>query len=205
MKRSIRLIIVLLFGASSLFAQEFAVDKKAMLISGSIAFSSSGGDLYVIGDKRLTEINLTMTFDYFIARQVIIGLPLTFHRKYIGDYNFTATIGIGPEIGYVYGKEKSQVLPYAKIGYQYVVMSSENFMTAYEYGAIGDGVQTDVIFSLGTLLLLQKHIGINPQISYHFQKHEADDGYYSSSYSYRELSQSGNVLRFSIGLTGLLY
>lgn len=205
MKRSIYIGILLLLGASSVFAQAFAVDKKAILISGSIAFSSSAGDLYVIGDKRLTEINLTTTFDYFVAPHVLVGLPVTLHRQYMGDYNVASTLGIGPEVGYIHGTEKSQVLPYAKAGYQYFVMSSENPLTAYDYGMIGDGVQTDIILSLGMILLLQKHIGISPQISYHFQSYGADDysDYYRSGPD--NPPELGNTLRFSIGLTGVLY
>ena len=206
MKQFICFGIILLLGASSVFAQEFAADKKAIHVSGSVAFSSSGGDLYVIGDKRLTEVNLTATFDYFIASHIFIGLPVTLHRQYQGDYNIASTLGIGGEVGCVYGKGKSQVLPYAKIGYLYSVMSSDNSMMRYEYGAVGDGVQTEIILSLGMLLLFGKHIGVNPHISYHFQQYGADEyDYYYDLNDQENPLESGNTLRFNIGLTGLLY
>jgi outer membrane protein W len=206
MKQFIFLGVILALGTSVAVAQEFATDKKTILLTGSAAFSSSGGDIYSVNDKRISELNLSATFDYFIARNILIGMPVTLHRQYIGDYNIESTLGVGPELGYVYGTAKSRVLPYAKVGYQYSVMSSENWLTSYYYGLIGNGIQTDLIFSLGMILLLQKHVGLNPQISYHFQRYDTDSYYYGYyGYSLGSASQTGNILQFSIGLTGLLY
>jgi len=206
MKRFLFLGVILSLSASVAVAQEFAADKKAIFLTGSAAFSSSDGDLYSYSGKRLIELNLTATFDYFIVRHVLIGMPVTLHRQYKGDYNIASTLGVGPELGYVYGAAGSQILPYAKVGYLYSVLSSENWLTSYSYGLIGNGIQTDLIFSLGMILLVQKHVGINPQISYHFQRYDADS-YYDDYYSHGlgSASETGNILQFSIGLTGLLY
>lgn len=61
------IVILILFTFSLLFSQKYPIDKKASLVTGSLSFSSSGGELYENSDVDRfdqTEINLFLSLFY---------------------------------------------------------------------------------------------------------------------------------------------
>ena len=55
MKKLITILIVSIC-STNLLAQEFALDKGAVIIGGNISFSSLGGDLFEDSDGKFREI-----------------------------------------------------------------------------------------------------------------------------------------------------
>jgi hypothetical protein len=185
------LITAILLFAGSAYSQNFAVGKKAWIISGAVEFSSSSGDLYENenGDA-LTTISFIPSADYFVVPNVFVGGMISYSSASQGDFSMSA-LGIGPEVGYALGKAESKVFPFAKIGFQYLSNSWDS----------GDGTEketgSDVTIAIGVIFPVKQHIGITPQLSYHIQSLKGDwEG---------AESVSGNILSVGVGITGLVY
>jgi hypothetical protein len=186
MKKIILSILLLLFSATFAFSQDYAVDKGAFILSGTGGFLSQGGDLYEdLEENRLSTFTLTSAVNYFIVRNVFIGAGLSYNRMAQGDAS-VSTIGIGPTVGYAFGKTESKSNPYIAASIQ-----------LYSLGTDGDTTSgTDISIGAGMIFSIKEHLGLIIEAGYHFQnlKNEA----------WPE-SISGNIFSISIGIAGLLF
>lgn len=186
----VALVLCLVVGTA--FSQDFAVDKKAWIISGTVEFSSSSGDLYENADgDAVTEIGFMPAADYFVMPNIFVGGMISYVSMSQGDVS-VSSMGIGPEVGYAFGNADSKVFPFAKAGFQYLSMSAD-----YGSGNDFDATQTDIIISLGVILPVKEHIGISPELSYHIQSYDPDvEG---------ADTIDGNVIRLGVGIAGLVH
>ncbi|WP_297100160.1 outer membrane beta-barrel protein [uncultured Draconibacterium sp.] len=180
----------LLVSTSSLFAQEFAVDKGATFISGVASFTSQGGELFEDYDgNNASTFNLSPSVNYFVGKNFFIGGGLEFAHEKQGDYK-SNNIGLGPQIGYAFGNEKSTAFPYFDIGLRYYGMS-------VDYGSgNSEGSGTDIFLGAGIVVPVKSHLGITFEAGYHMMdinEKESDTSY------------SGNIFAIGIGIVGLLF
>ena len=78
MKKLITMIIVLLLCSTVLYAQNHPVDKGAKTIMGKASYSSMGGEYM---DNRYTIISLSPNVNYFLARNIFLGLGMSYTRS----------------------------------------------------------------------------------------------------------------------------
>lgn len=186
MKKIILSILLLSFSTTFAFSQDYAVDKGAFILSGTGGFISQGGDLYEdFEENRLSTFTLTSAVNYFVVRNMFIGAGLSYNRMAQGDAS-VSTIGIGPTVGYAFGKKESKSNPYIAAGIQ-----------LYSLGSDGDTTSgTDISIGAGMIISIKEHFGLIIEVGYHFQnlKNEA----------WPE-SISGNIFGISIGIAGLLF
>jgi len=186
MKKIILSILLLSFSATFAFSQDYAVDKGGFILSGTGSFTSQGGDLYEdFEGNRLATFSLTSTVNYFVVRNVFIGAGLAYTRMSHGDASMS-TIGIGPTVGYAFGKAESKSYPY--------IDTSIHF---YSIGADGETTSgTNILISAGMIFSIKEHLGLILEIGYNFQNLKHED--------WAE-SESGNAFVISIGIAGLIF
>ena len=186
MKRIILSILLLSFIATFAFSQEFAVDKGGFILSGTGSFTSQGGDLYEdFEGNRLSTFSLTSAANYFVVRNVFIGAGISYNRISQGDSSMS-TIGIGPTVGYAFGKAEGKSYPYVATGIHFHSLGFDGETTS----------GTNILISAGMIFSVKKHLGLVLEIGYNFQnlKHEDWDE-----------SMSGNAFVISIGIAGLIF
>ncbi|HOU96935.1 MAG TPA: outer membrane beta-barrel protein [Bacteroidales bacterium] len=175
----------------NLSAQEYAIDKKATIVSGYASFMNKGGDLFEDSDgNNSTTFNFTPTVNYFIIKNLFAGVGIELSTDSQGDYN-SNSFGIGPQIGYAFGNSQSNVFPYLDLGIRYYKMN-------IDYGADDDFKisGSDLYLSFGVIVPVKTHIGLIFEGGYHMmdlKNKDADD------------SVSGNIFSIGIGISGLLF
>jgi hypothetical protein len=186
MKKIILSILLLLFSATFAISQDYAVDKGAFILSGTGSFTSQGGDLYKdFEGNRLSTFSLTSAADYFVVRNVFIGAGITYTRMSQGEDSMS-TVGIGPTVGYAFGKAEGKSYPYIATGIQF-----------YSVGADDETIPgTNIFIGAGMILSIKEHLGLVLEIGYNFQKLKHED--------WAE-SESGNAFIISIGIAGLIF
>jgi len=185
MKRIISSILLLSFIATFAISQDYAVDKGAFILSGTGGFMSQGGDLYEVGEDRLSTFSLTSVANYFVIPNVFIGAGITYTRVSQGEDSMS-TIGIGPTVGYAFGKAEGKSYPYIAGGFHF-----------HSIGANDETISgTNILVSAGIILSIKKHIGLVLEIGYNFQNLKHED--------WAE-SESGNAFVVSIGIAGLIF
>jgi len=187
------ILIAIFFGglSSTVSAQQYAIDKKATIISGTGIFTSQGGDLFEDndGNKALTFI-FTPSINHFITKNFFIGGSLEFSTESQGDYKSNG-IGIGPQIGYAIGGSQSKAFPYLDLGIRYYKMNAD-------YG-FGDNYQfsgSDISLGFGVIVPIKAHIGLIFEGGYHMLDLKDKDS--NNSYS-------GNIFSIGVGIAGLLF
>jgi hypothetical protein len=181
-------LLVLLVGVGTASGQgrSEATNKGAMLVSGAVAFSSQGGDLYG-EDDRLTTIAIAPSLFYFVVPGLGIGGDFTLSRLSRGDASAT-TWGFGPKIGYFFDSGSS-VIPFVEGGGSYLSI-------AYSEGE-EDESEGGLRFKLGGGLLIRKdHMAVSIEAAYildRFKFEGADD------------ATTGNTILISVGFGGFLY
>jgi hypothetical protein len=191
LNKCLLVVLVLCLVVGTAFSQDFAVDKKAWIISGAVEFSSSSGDLYENSDgDAITEIAFGPAADYFVAPNIFVGGMISYVSWSRGDVS-TSAIGIGPEVGYAFGNGVVNVFPFAKAGFLYLSES-------VDWGDDTDKVTgSDITITLGVILPVKQHIGIIPQLSYHIQTMKGDwEG---------AESEDGTIIRVGVGIAGLVH
>ncbi|HLP75270.1 MAG TPA: outer membrane beta-barrel protein [Bacteroidales bacterium] len=190
--RSIIIIIWFIGLSSTTSAQEYPIDKKAVIISGSGSLLSQGGDLYEGFEKgRATIINVSPTINYFILKHLFIGAGFDFYQESQRNIN-NNLFGIGPQIGYAFGGPDGRVFPYIDMGFRYY--SSKQY-----YGGIVSDLKrsgSDAVFGFGVIVPVKTHIGILFEGGYHIirLKNKVYD-----------IGNSGNTLSIGLGISGLLF
>lgn len=191
MKTRLSFLILLLIVVNTYsFAQEYAVDKGATWLSGTVSFSSSGGELFEDYDGNNSSVfNLAPSINYFVGKNFFMGGGLDFSLEKQGDYQ-SNSIGVGPQIGYAFGNQDSRAYPYLDLGLRYYGMS-------VDYGSgNSEGTGTDIFFGAGINVPLRPHLGLTFEAGYHMlniKEKEYDDTY------------SGNIFAIGIGIVGLLF
>ncbi len=190
--KSILLIICSIGLSSILSAQEYAIDKKAMIISGSGSILSQGGDLYETPqNEKVTIISLSPTINYFVFKNLFVGCGIEFYTESQGKDN-SNSIGIGPQIGYAFGGPQSKVIPYIDLGIRY-------YKTKQYYGSlIGDFKMSgsDVLFGFGVIVPVNTYIGLILEGGYQLIRLKNKE---------YDIGNSGNTLSIGVGIVGLLF
>lgn len=192
MKFKIILCIICFSGLSfTVSAQQYAIDKKATIISGSGSFMSQGGDLFEDTDgNNATTITFSPNINHFITKNFFIGGGIEFSTESQGDYKSDG-IGIGPQIGYVFGGPQSKALPYLDLGIRYYKMNVD-YGFADDYQISG----SDISLGFGVIVPIKAHIGLIFEGGYHMldlKDKDSDD------------TLSGNILSIGVGIAGLLF
>jgi hypothetical protein len=104
----VQIIVIILLLATSVWAQNFPVDKGSTTISGSFTISTAGGTLYDrFNEDRRSNYELDPAANFFVLPGFAIGGKLLFSRTAQGDYH-DITWGIGPEVNYYLGVDKDR-------------------------------------------------------------------------------------------------
>lgn len=183
MKR-ISFFILFLFALNHLFGQEYAADRGAFIVGGAASFSSSGGELYQQMGKRTTSATIIPSVDYFVLRNFFVGATVQYSGVKEGDSR-VHSIGAGPEIGYVFAKPESKILPIVSAGY---LFTKNNYKVTDLY--FPDSSSSEFNFAAGVIVPVQKHIGVTLGAVYRLQKLE---------------HESGNIFALTVGINGLLF
>jgi hypothetical protein len=181
--------LLLTFGFTMVWSQEYATDKGAKFFGLSGSFSSQSGDLYEDNDGNgLTSINLNPSFNYLVAKNFFIGGGLEFLNQKQGDYS-QSTIGIGPQIGVFFANQESKVFPYLSLGFKYYSMSM-----GFGSGSDASLSGTNISLGAGMVIPVQEHIGITFDCSYNIQNLKTSG-----------VSVSGNILTIGVGILGFIF
>jgi hypothetical protein len=206
MKKYYFLTVLLLLVVYSVSAQDYAAGKGAFIVNGTASFSSSGGKLYEsLDNKRITSLQLTPSIDYFLLRNCFVGSTLIYSHDKIGSRKEN-TYGIGPELGFVFAKPGSKILPVISLGYLFTSQSTGYINSPYDdydpgYGGYGNGydmnesMHSDEIFAaFGVIIPVMKHIGLT-----------IGGIYRSQNFKQSGFKTSGNIFALNVGINGLLY
>jgi hypothetical protein len=192
MKIKTILFVICFIGLSSIVsAQQYAIDKKATIISGSASFISQGGDLYADGDgNNATTFTFTPVVNHFVTKNLFVGGSMEFSTEGQGDYKSNG-IGIGPQIGYAFGGPQNKAYPYIDLAILYYSMNeSYGGSSNYHYGG------SDIAFGFGVIVPVRDHIGLIFEGGYQLLNLKNKDS---------EDSYSGNIFSIGVGLAGLLF
>ena len=199
MKILLVLVCVALLAFGTVYGAEFAAGKGAMIVSGSVGFANYSGDSYKTyengeeKDAALTEIWFQPALDYFIMDNLFIGGKLFFDSESQDPWSMS-TFGIGPEIGYAFGKPESKMFPYGKLGFAYASSNYDPGTTgSTDYTITG----TDIAIAVGLIFPVVEHVGFMPELSYHMESNKGD-------WDNAE-SMSDNVIMLSVGIAGLIW
>ena len=172
--------------ASSASAQGYAIDQGALVLDGTVSYSSDGGDLYEDADgNRVNTALVNPSVLYFVAPGLAIGGELYVENASQGDFSLT-TIGVGPEITYFFGGPESTVYPYVSAGLAYASLSSDFF----DASGIGFG------FGAGAAFMLTNSVAITAGGSYDILNLSVDQV---------DETESGNTFRLEIGVAAFLF
>ncbi len=169
------------------FAQEYAVDKGASIISGVVSFESSGGDLY--GSNRNTLFVFAPSFSHLVSRNFLIGGIIEYAGQWDGSYNATQ-IAFGPHLGFAAGNETSTTFPYFVAGFHYIT-SNSNYGSFFGSTSLSG---TEISLGAGAIVAMKKHLGMNVSFNFDFASLGNDGN-----------SRSGNTFSIGLGISGLLF
>jgi len=185
-------LIICCFGLTELlFCQEYAVDKGASFVGGNVSFTSQGGDLFADEENnRATTFTMTPSINHFILKNFCIGGGIALSSQTQGRARINS-VGVGPQIGYVFGKPSSTAFPYFDAGVRYYSMTSDN--VSYIDSNVNG---TDIFFGFGVLVPLKSHVGMAFEGEYHRMDLKGQN---------TGPSTSGDIFSIGIGIVGLLY
>lgn len=188
-------LIVSLALAIPVGAQEGPLQGGSILLGGSFAFNSDGGDLFenAAGD-RITRISFSPNVAFFIADGVGLGLNLAYSRTSQGSVSSTQ-FGAGPCLYYFPGggsassSVRGATLPYLRGIALFSVQTSDNGVTEATWNGtlfeIGDGF----------VHMLSEHAGLNVSAGYQLLSYKDD----------ADVTEDGNRIRLGLGLLVFLY
>lgn len=189
--RSMLLVIFLMVLSFKVYAQQYAVDKKATWLSLTGSFTSSGGTLFEDSyHKKTTTMSLSPSISHFVTPNFFIGGGISSSHQTGGSE--IHSLNIGPFIGYAFGNSENSAFPYIDLGLSYCSLSSNTGYNSNNYGAAG----LDVFSDFGVIFPIKSHIGLMCEVGYHAMRLKMIN---TSS------SKSGNILTFSMGFVGLIF
>lgn len=172
-------------------AHHVAVERGGTYVGGSFRWISSGGELFEnsAGD-RLSQIELTPVFGYFLTDGLGLGAAVGFTRVSQGDDSFY-NLGLGPQLTYFFDTG-GDALPFVTGGF---LVRTVDFLGDSETGygfVLGGGVQ----------ILASEHLGVGIGVGYAYDHFDislfSPDGNGGSSFD-------GNHIATTVGLTGFLH
>ncbi len=186
MYRSLMVLGLLLGVASPALAQDYATDRGAWLLGGTVSYTSDGGELYenLDGDRQNTAL-LNPRALYFVSPGLAIGGQVVVQYASQGDASFT-TLGIGPEIAYYFGGAGSTVYPFVDANVSYANLSSEGF----DASGFGFG------FGAGAAFMLSPSVALVGGGSYTIENLSVDQV---------DESFSGNRFRLELGVSAFIF
>jgi len=188
--KHVSLILAFLVIGNFVWAQEYAVDKKAIMISGVASFNSQSGELFEDSENnKATTFNLSPSVNYFLVKNFFAGGGMTFNSETQGDYK-SSTLAFGPQVGYAFGKAESNVFPYIDFGLRCYFFGYDYNGNTYNLMGSSSFVGAGIIFAL------KSHIGITLEGNYNMVDLEEKDG---------DVTYSGNTFTIGIGITGLFF
>ena len=177
------LLTVFAYTASNAQNNGSATDRGASIVSGSISFSSSGGDLYVGSGDRLNLFELMPSVVFFASRGIGIGAEGSLSFVSQGDNSATG-LSIGPSVGY-YHEGNGSSIPFIAIGASIMRLGD------------GDNSETGYRFKAGPGFIAKKgHLGVTAQVAYVVDRFKFDG---------ENSATTGNMITLSVGFVGLLY
>lgn len=185
-------VLICLGLCSIVSGQEYAIDKKATIISGTASLMNQGGDLFEGSNgKHATTITFTPNINHFITRNFFVGGGIELSNQSQGNYK-SNSISIGPQIGYAFGNSSSKAFPYIDLGIRYY-SSTENF------DAMSGDLKitgSEILLGFGVIVPVNTHIGLIFEGGY--QKLNIKNKQYN-------IESSGNIFSMGVGIAGLLF
>jgi hypothetical protein len=169
-------------------AADFAIDKGAWVLGGSVGFEMQGGDLYENpdGDSR-TVIEFDPGAGYFLMPGLLAGTRVVFVNSSQGDHK-SSSFGIGPVVAYYFGGPYSSMYPFVSARFTWVSHSTEN-------AASVDWSETNISFAAGATKMISRNVGIRAAVFYSIDSYSPDEGD----------SIDGNRMGLRIGLESFIW
>lgn len=184
-------------------AQGDALSAGSIMVTGLANFTNSTVEWMESNDiEHDNDIQLDYSANYFIANKLFVGAGVDysnyFHKEYKSKFK-----GIGPNLGYAFGKPGRSIFSYAMIGYRFDKQSSKNYRNIgstrnpeYEWEeSISKG--STIFLSYGLVFRLKEHIGLVTEFSYGTWHLDAAEDWENGS--------GEDFFEVSIGFTGLFY
>ena len=161
-------LFILLILAFSVQASKLGEGRKQ--VGGTVAFSSSSGDLYENGDgDGQTTFGLNPFLTMFVGPPgLAVGAELDFSNTSQGDVSLSGW-GIGPMVQYYIGAgEDKDMYPFVSAAFIYQSMTYDNGVSET------DVTMTTIRLAGGILYFLNNNVGIHGQVSYDMDSQEVD-------------------------------
>ena len=156
----------LLITAAQADAQEYALDRGSLQISGSASLTSTDNDNSG-DDGRVTVASVLPGLHYFVAEGLGVGGDLIFSYTSSGDDFSTRSIGIGPSVSYYFGGSESRVHPYLS------ARAAIASMTFDSPGGELEGSRRSGTVAGGILAMLSSSVGVTTELFYLLEKFES--------------------------------
>ncbi|QZT37738.1 outer membrane beta-barrel protein [Halosquirtibacter xylanolyticus] len=186
MKLRSLLILLVLLCSNSIMAQRYAISKGAVMIGGAAGYTSISHKGSEISTSQLT---LSPELNCFVANKFFIGGGIDFKYQSQGEAS-SSGMGIGPQIGAVFGNEYSQAFPFLKMGVRYYNETLDVSNTNTKISG------SDFFFGGGVIISARDHLGITIEAGYHMMN-LSEENY--------ESSVGVNQFEIKIGFAGLLF
>lgn len=181
------LVLGLVLGlASPALGQDYATDKGAWILGGSVSYASDGGELYENAEgDRLNTALVNPRALYFVSPGLAIGGQVVVQHTSQGDASFT-TLGLGPEVAYYFGGPESTVYPFVAGNVAYATISSDGF----DASGFGFG------FGAGAAFMLSRSVALTAGGEYTIDNLSVDQV---------DESFTGNSFRLELGVSAFLF
>lgn len=187
---SIFLLAIILFGTSSIQAQEGtqsergAISKGKQMVMVTAGLSSIDDDA---GSDRVTELDLNLDYRIFLLDGLALGVEISQERYFEGDYN-SQLVRLGPEVAYFIGKPNNLAIPFVSLTFGFLALSDNRFLS-------GDPLTgSRYNFGGGVLFNSSKRVGGIMQLS--FQEDIFKEGSDKYKLNYVTLSMGLSVSLF---------
>lgn len=191
MRKVMGVLVLFLLVVAPLQAQAtYAIDKGAVVLDGSISFTSSGGDLYenTAGD-RASSITAMPAVMYFVMPGLAVGGQLLLDYSKQGDVSATS-LGVGPSVAYFFGGPDASVFPFVQGTFDYV-HTKIDLGGGDDFSASGWGVTGAV----GAAFMLTKTVALIGDAFYRIESAKPQGGD----------SVKGNVFGISLGVGAFIF
>lgn len=168
-------------------AQQYAVDKGAVILSFAGDINIYTGDLYKFSDAN--RVRLATSGAYFVHENIFTGLQIDYDSE--RNYN-NGSWAIGPKVGYAFGHADSKIFPFVGASASYIFSASNNMKGGYS-ASLG----------LGSFIALRPHLSLTTEIGFNINKMKYElfmNGVYPFTSTY-----TTKGLYVSIGISAMLF
>lgn len=160
------IVLVQLSSFENTFAQKSPIDKGSTILSGNLAFSTLGGDLYSYDDKWILSLQFYPIVNYFVLPGLSVGGRFLLDGIKDGEY-YSISVGGGPQILYFFGKKYSDSLAAQKLypyfGFGYVYSASK--LSGYGFRTIKSNNKV-LYFLSGLCIMITESVGFTGEFVY---------------------------------------